>query len=234
MTTLIFAHSPLTGPSAWRAVAEIMQRTGFTVRTPALTDALTHPMLSGPPYYPKLAGAIAAAARGCDAPLLVAHSGGGALLPSVVQAMNSPPIGAIFVDALLPHPGKSWMETAPALQDQLRAMARDALLPPWSGWFPEGAIRALFPDDAGYAAFVAELPRAPIAYLEERAPHLTMGSTPCAYLQLSAGYAREAGDAERDGWRVQRLDLSHLSLITAPDVVAQAIGQLAAALQIAR
>ena len=44
--------------------------------------------------------------------ILVVHSGAGGQAPSILAAMDRA-AGVIFADAILPHPGRSWMETAP-------------------------------------------------------------------------------------------------------------------------
>ena len=62
------------------------------------------------------------------------------LLPEPVAAQaGSPPNVAI-----LPQPGRSWFDTAPADQGaQLRALAVDGLLPPYDEWFPPGVLEEL-------------------------------------------------------------------------------------------
>jgi hypothetical protein len=52
--------------------------------------------------------------------VLAGHSGAGALLPAIVDeiaaggdAADVAVHCAIFVDAILPHPGQTWFETAP-------------------------------------------------------------------------------------------------------------------------
>jgi hypothetical protein len=136
----------------------------------------------------------------------------------------------IFVDALLPHPGRSWFDGAPeAMRDQLRAGAQMGQLPPWDDWWPPGALEKLVPDAAAREALVGELEPLPLAYFEERAP--TLGVTaPAAYLQLSGGYAEEARLAGRQGWPVVSLPLNHLATVSRPQAVAGALASLAARL----
>ena len=52
---------------------------------------------------------------------------------------------------------------------------------------------------------------------------------PCAFLQLSAGYAAEAGQAKGRGWPTRRLDLNHLAMLTHADTVARELVSLATA-----
>jgi hypothetical protein len=125
----------------------------------------------GPPYYRKFAEAAAGSVTGPDreAPVvLVGHSGAGPLLPAVAEVLDGRVPAAVFVDALLPHPGRSWFDTAPGpLRKQLAGLVRAGRLPPWNAWFPSDAFVPLLPDEDLREPFVAELPRLPVAYFEE-------------------------------------------------------------------
>lgn len=187
-------------------------------------------MTGQPPYYARLVRSATASVAG-DSAILVVHSGAGSLVPAIAASCRIS--GAIFVDALMPHPGQSWLETVPPmLKSRLEKLSRDGRVPPWHRWWPDGAIRGLFTDEAFYARFVAELTDIPLAFLEERAPD---GALPqdfaAAYLQLGPGNAAEASTAGRSGWPVQRLALHHLALLTHPKEVAGAIADLAPPLQ---
>jgi hypothetical protein len=219
---LVLLHSPLVGPSTWAALTPILRARGHAVAVPDLT-----PILRGDgPYYDALA-TVAAAAVGEDN-ILVVHSGAGALVPSV--ALRVPLRGAIFVDALLPHPAESWFAGVPEpLGARLRGLTKDGRLPPWHAWWPKGAMEALLPDRRLGAAFVAEQGEVPLAYLDGVAPAIPL-MTPSAYLQLSAAYQEDADVFATKGWPVARLDLHHLAMLTHPDEVAPAIEQLAATL----
>ena len=105
------------------------------------------------PYYPKYATAAAAAVDGTSGPVVVVgHSAAGALLPAIAEAVGDRTRGAVFVDAMLPQPGRSWFDTAPpGLEAQLRGLADHGLLPPWHEWFPPGSLEALVPDPAAEA-----------------------------------------------------------------------------------
>lgn len=219
---LVLLHSPLVGPGTWRAIAPALEASGFDAAVPDFTADMAGP----PPYYSRLVRtASASVAR--DSAILVAHSGAGSLVPAI--AASGHVSGAIFVDALLPHPGQSWFETVPqTLKSRLETLARDGRAPPWHRWWPDGAIRSLFADEASYARFVSELKEIPLAYLEEPAPDLALDDKFAgAYLQLGPGNAAEASAAERLGWPVQRLALHHLALLTHADEVADAIADLA-------
>jgi hypothetical protein len=221
--TFVLVHSPLVGPSSWTRVAASLAALGHRALTPAAA-------LRGPaPYYPKLIEAAAGALTGGDASrnvFLVAHSGAGGFLPSIADAARCEIAGLMYVDALLPHPGRSWFDTAsPALAAHLRSLARDGLLPPWHEWWPRGVVETMLPDAEMRARFVAELEPLPLAFFEEPAPRAA-DVIPGAYLQLSAGYRTEAARVEAQGWPVRRLDLHHLALLTNLGEIASELNRL--------
>jgi Alpha/beta hydrolase family len=227
--TLLFVHSPLVGPSTWAATAQVLGTSGFRCQLPDLRNAFT----VGPPYYPKLAAAAAEAVAGSDPVVLLGHSAAGPLLPSIADAIAGRTRGAIFIDALLPHPARSWFDTAPpALRRQLQGMADDDLLPPWSDWFPPGAIETLLPDPALRRAFIEEIPQVPVSYFAEPAPLTRSWATvPCALVRLSAAYDNAADEAERRGWWVVRRNWDHLRMLTAASAVAGCITEALSAIQ---
>ena len=47
--------------------------------------------------------------------------------------------------------------------EQLRALASDGVLAPWSAWFGEDAMSDLVPDERVRAALEAEMPRLPLS-----------------------------------------------------------------------
>ncbi|MFZ1889260.1 MAG: hypothetical protein WAU33_14605 [Candidatus Binataceae bacterium] len=229
---LVMIHSPSVGPLTWRLCSDLLQRKGYPVCIPSLRDFAG----GDPPYYENAAEHIADAVRKCpraEPVTLIAHSGAGALLPTIAEKLDQP-CYAIFVDAILPHPGRSWFDTAPpVLSTHLRGLARNGLLPPWHEWFPPEVISALIPDPNARQRFIGELPRIRVAYLEERAP--TTGADRflrCGYLQLSDGYGAFANKAGKAGWVTLRASADHLAVLTRPEVVCTALVSLLEALGI--
>ncbi|MDQ0378332.1 alpha/beta hydrolase [Amycolatopsis thermophila] len=213
MTEFVLVHSPLVGPATWQGVAAELRARGHRVATPSLLGAFD----GDGPYYPKLAGAVR------EPGVLVVHSGAGALVPGIAARTGAP--RAVFVDALLPRPGRSWFDTAPPeLGDRLRELATGGRLPPWHEWFPPGTIDELLPGRRIRDAFVAELPRVPLAYFTEPVPDAPV--PPGAYLQLSDAYDGEAREAAERGWPVERIGGHHLAPLTDPAVVAAALARL--------
>jgi hypothetical protein len=223
---LLFVHSPVVGPTTWSPTAEVLRGRGFRCLVPGLTGVTT----SGPPYYSKLARAATEAVDD-DPVVLIGHSAAGPLLPVIADAVAT--VAAVFVDAFLPHPGRSWFDVAPVpLREQLLDIADAGRLPPWNEWFPANALEELVPDPNVRRQFVGEIPRLPLAYFLERAPMTRSWDTlPVAYMRFSAAYDHTADEAERLGWLVARRDWDHLRMLTAPDAVADLIGTAVSALR---
>lgn len=220
----VLLHSPLLGPLTWRAVAAALRVDGASAETPAWTPLS---QVDDGGFYQALAQPMAVQiAAGEGDPLLVAHSAAGALLPALASRLSRV-AGVIFVDAILPHPGRSWFDTAPqAFRDTLRAGAVAGLLPAWSDWWPPGALERLVPEETARDALIAELEPIPAAFFEEPAPDVPL-SAPAAYLKLSESYEDEARLANRQGWPLVRLPLHHLGPLTEPAAVARSLQGLA-------
>ncbi len=108
---------------------------------------------------------------------------------------------------------------------RLRAGAQMGELPPWSDWWPPGALERLLPDAMQREALVGELEPLPLAYFEEPAPaDVWEGAT--AYLQFSGAYDGESQAAARYGWPLVRLPLHHLAMLTDAAAVAAALESL--------
>lgn len=211
-------HSPLVGPRSWGRVADALRDRHIPAVVPSLLGArsMSHDAFAD------------AAALGTGPWLLVVHSGAGALVPSLVERFAC--VGVLFVDALLPHPGRSWTAGAPAdLVAALRGLVdRDGLLPPWHTWFGPDALTGLVPDDTLRAHVVADVPRVPLAYLEAEAPlHRRWEALPCGYLRLSESYLDEEREAASRGWATAAMAGHHLSAVTDPEAVAGAALDLA-------
>lgn len=106
---MVLIHSPLVGPFTWSLVAQQLQAGGFDVLVPVLTDSGETP----PPYWQQHAASVQQALVPIppERPLvLVGHSGAGSLLPVLAHTARRPITGYLFVDAVLPHPGKTQLD----------------------------------------------------------------------------------------------------------------------------
>ena len=218
----------MLGGLTWQAVAGELRDRGHdagVARWPRLGSLRAD-------FYRALANAIATELVGAPVTVVV-HSGAGALVPALEAACDNI-AGVIFADAILPHPGRSWFDTAPPqLADSLRSGSDFGMLPPWDRWWPPGALERLVPDEGQRNALVAELEPLPLDYFAEPAPPSDL-SAPAAYLQLSSAYDDEARAATRRGWPMVHLPLHHLAMLTHAEAVAGAIASLAEQLEAAR
>ena len=161
--------------------------------------------------------------------MLIAHSGGGPQLPALAAATGGV-VGMVLVDALLPHPGRSWSETVPdAFVDKLKTGAVQGRLAPWPQWWGDEGMRALLPDDELRDEFVRMCPAVPVDVIDEVMPEAP--EPPAVFVQLSPTYASETEAARARGWPVIVLDSHHLAPLTDPAAVADAIEQAVALLQ---
>ncbi|HZZ88637.1 MAG TPA: hypothetical protein VFE13_09930 [Caulobacteraceae bacterium] len=180
----------------------------------------------GPHWYASVAARIVAETD--QAPwVAVLHSGAGGFAPAIA-AVAKRLAGFVFMDAVLPYPGRSWRETAPpSLAVHLDALTDDGLLAPWNRWFGGDVMARLLPDAAQRTAFIADLPRVPVSFLDAVSPDLTEWERiAAAYLRLSDGYEAEAAEADRRVWPTARTRMHHLAMITDPDKVAALLTKL--------
>jgi len=220
---LLLVHSPLVGRATWDLVAAGLAGRGYPVSVPDLTGTVA----AGPPYCSRQAEVIASSASAKPA-ILIGHSGAGPLL-AAAGAILGQVRGYIFVDAGLPTPGQSWMETVPpALAVQAREMAdAQGWLPPWPQWWGEEVLAELIPDPQVRRHFAAGCPRLPLAMFEEvHPPAPQWPDAPAAYLQLSDAYEDQAAKARELGWPVTRWASHHLAPLTDPDLVTQSLREL--------
>jgi pimeloyl-ACP methyl ester carboxylesterase len=219
-TTVVLIHSPLVGPFTWQPVATVLRNRGYKVVVPALSLA------KGPPFFANLAAQATSELRAepAESALYVAHSGAGAIIPAAIEAGHAD-AAVLFVDAVLPQPGMSWLENAPALlREHLIKQCREGLLPRWCDWFPRETLISLLPDQILRERFIDELSLLPVGYFEEREPRSSRWPVArCGYLQLSAAYEAETQSARSRGWIVRSKDSNHLAMITDPNSVAAAI-----------
>jgi len=220
---LLLVHSPLVGCATWDLVAADLGGRGYEVGVPDLADTVT----AGPPYCLRQAQVIARSASGQPA-ILIGHSGAGPLL-AAAGAIIGRVRGYVFVDAGLPMPGQTWMDTVPpGLATHVRGMAdaRGWLLP-WPQWWGDEALAELLPDPAARQHFAAGCPRLPLAMFEEvHPPAPRWPDAPGAYLLLSEAYQDQAARARELGWPVTEQMSHHLALLTEPGRVAGSLREL--------
>jgi pimeloyl-ACP methyl ester carboxylesterase len=221
---LLLVHSPLVGCGTWEPIARDLAGDGYAVAIPDLAGTVA----AGSPYHLRLAQVIANSAAGQPA-ILIGHSRAGPLLATAGTMLGEGLRGYVFVDARLPAPGRTWMETVPpGLAARMHDMADpQGWLPPWSQWWGEEELAALLPDPAVRQHFATGCPRLPLAMFEETYPPAPgWPDAPGGYLQLSEAYQDDAARARELGWPVRQQLSHHLALLTEPGQVAREVRKL--------
>jgi hypothetical protein len=222
----VLVHSPLIGPTSWLPVAQELERRGRAAVVPSLLGVAEAPA----PQWRYVPDAMRVATSDLRRPVvLVGHSGAGLLLPVIASAVGVDVASLVFVDSFLPPPTGRVLLGPAAFMDQLRAIARDGVLPPWSSWFGANAMRELVPDQRLRAALEAEMPRLPLSYFDASVPLPEAWSRrPCGYLLLSADpYGQSAAEARTRGWPVADIPgVRHLAIATNPTMVTDELLEL--------
>lgn len=219
----VLIHSPLVGPTTWLPVAHELERRG---REAVIPSQLGVAAARAPQWRLVPEAVRAATERGPNPIVVVGHSGGGLLLPTIADALTVEVSALIFVDSFLPPASGSLRLAPPALMDRLRALASDGMLPRWSSWFGEDTMRELVPDERLRAALEEEMPRLPLSYFEASvAVPDSWSARPCAYLLFTAEpYGESAAEARDRGWPVAEvLGVGHLAMASEPIAVTDAL-----------
>lgn len=204
----------MVGPSSWLPTAEVLRQRGARCHVPTPADPLTP--------WRDWSRQLQVALPPVDQPILIGHSAAGFLLPSLAAALNAAAL--VFVDARVPPPQGITRPVDGPFFDFVKTLPLEGgLLPPWSQWWPDGAIEAHFPDPSEWAEFEADLPRLPLTWFDDRADVPVWDSRPCGYLQLSKLFEPEAMAAIKRGWPVVHIDGSHLHPTVEPVESANAI-----------
>lgn len=212
--------SPFLGPLVWEQVAGRLSGHGLRATVP---DPPRAAFASPADVLDWLVSALPSAGEF----ILVPHSNAGLYVPAIAARRSVR--GFVFVDAVLP-PRDGRMRVAPdALVNRLRtSVGSDGLLPPWTSWWPEEDVAALFPDRQSRVLIEAEQRRLPLAYLTSEVDIASgWDSTPWgSYVAFGDTYAEEIADARGRGWRTVVVDGSHLHMLCDPDGVAELLTEI--------
>ena len=224
---LVLVHSPLVGPFTWSLVDELLHQRDFETLVPVLTDVegIDIPLWQQHAEAVKRALGLIPQTRPL---ILVGHSGAGPLLPAIRQVTGHPVTKYIFVDAGLPHGGKSRLaemeENSPDLLKELRPhLEAGGRFPEWS----DEELREVIPHDRLRRAMLAELhPRSLAFFLEPLPIVANWPDAPCAYMLLSPAYRRPAEQARQKGWAYRSFDAGHFHMLMDPAAVTRALIEL--------
>ena len=215
--TVVLIPSPLLGPATWTSTARALERRGWHAVVPSLAAVSR----SEPPHWPAGTDAIVGAAEDRQV-ILVPHSNAGLYMPVAVDALRDQVVGIVFVDAALPETGYV------AQRDFLNTMVgSDGRLPPWTSWWDEADVAALFPNTDIRKLVEVEQPRMPITYWDHPPPVLDgWDRVPCSYLWFGEPYDKAADTASTRGWTTRQIPGGHLHMVVDPDAVAATVLEL--------
>jgi pimeloyl-ACP methyl ester carboxylesterase len=194
---------------------------------PTLTDSGETP----PSYWRQHAACVqqALASIPQERPLvLVGHSGAGSLLPVLAQAAQHSVKAYLFVDAGLPHPGKTQLEemeaSVPAFAQELRQLlAEGSRFPNWKN----EDLREVLPDGRARQQMLVELRPRPLNFFEEVLPEVSGWSdAPGGYLLFTQGYRHFLEQAQRAGWPSRTLPAGHFHMLVDPVAVTATLVEL--------
>jgi len=222
---LALIHSPLVGSLTWTRVAALLAARGVSAWLPELHDDPADPR----PFWQQQAESAALALAGVPTAqpmVLVGHSGAGALLPAIRQALGRRVAGYVFVDAGLPVDGQSRLATFGDEQASFREfLAAGGRFPNWT----LADLQDIVPDPALAARLAADLRPRALPFWDEPIPVFAgWPDAPGAYLLLTETYRRAADQARALGWPVRELPAGHFHMLVEPEAVAQAVLELAA------
>ena len=152
-------HSPLVGPITWSAVADELSRRQVGVVVPDLGAPVETE--TGPHWkrHVALAARAIASVPAAASVVLVGHSGAGALLPAIRDAMDRACAGYIFVDAGLPSANEPRKGTGGFARHLDEIHAQGERFPHWS----DEDLRDVLPVPAVRTALLRELrPQPPV------------------------------------------------------------------------
>lgn len=215
---LVLLPSPLLGAGAWAGAAAALRQAGWATTVsevparPSTVDEVARRFLDDLPSDRSL--------------VLVPHSNAGLFVPRLSEQRDV--VATVFVDAALPPVAGDFPIAPPSLVARVEATAdADGLLPPWTRWWEEDAVDALFPGPAARRRVEATQPRVSLSYLRSTL-HAPTGwsERPSAYLGFGDTYAAEVEQAQRWGWPVEALTGRHLHQLVQPEQVAERVTAL--------
>jgi hypothetical protein len=214
---LVLMASALIGPTAWARVEHELSSRGWDVMTAPSADE------ADPATATEAALAYATAIPADRPVILIPHSNAGNFVPTLIEIRNVERV--VFVDATIPM-ASGTQPLAPAeFLTALEPLADDdGILPPWTEWFDEPDVAALFPDAATRSHIEAAQAQLPLDFLRgELRIEAGWDRTPSSYLAFGGTYADDVARARALSWPVIELDGRHLHMVVDPAGVADAI-----------
>lgn len=213
----LLVHSPLVGPSTLAPLAKELEDRGHDTVLPDLRDVVDEPRPSW------LIDQAVAHGQTKQIDVAVAHSGSGAVLPSISAAVGTRV--AIFLDAVLPEASSRVHVTPEGQRALLEEHAEAGLLRPWLSWWPPDLVDQMLPDAHQRRRLEQEQRRLPLSFYDHDIA-LPPDWVPSGFIALGRAYLDELSEAQRRGWPTRQLALTHLAPATHPRATADAVASL--------
>jgi pimeloyl-ACP methyl ester carboxylesterase len=231
--TIVLLGGSGLGPWAWERVTPILNGHGFRTLTPELPatgdDGTPAADVSLIDWIDDVTDLLAAQHQ--PDVTLVAHSFAGYIAAGVLARGAGRIRVAVFLDAMLPQPGRSWFDVmGPAVERLMSGLAGNGAVP----WFTREQLDQLHPrhgiSEADYAWMRSKLRPQPIATYAR--PAITAPLDPAgarlAYVRCLRTTPPAADVSEHSpGWAFRTLGTGHWPMITDPAATAQVIEELA-------
>lgn len=218
MTDIVLVHGAFQGGWVWNALADHLRPAGFRVHAPTLSGCGylrrgLRPETGPAEWIEELLAYLRLHASGRV--ILAGNSFAGLLCAAVLMRAPERVARAVFIDAMLPEPGKSFVDLAGAPFAGILAKhtGPDGLVSPWPPpvfgipedlWPEFGPRLETFPVSAFHAPFEGDFtPAAPCAYI-------ACQRTASPFIRAMAGRARDLG------WPLRELDSGHCPMVTHP------------------
>lgn len=221
------------GPWAWERVTPILNARGFCTLTPELRatgdDTTLATEVSLADWIDDVSDFLAAQDQ--HDVTLVAHSFAGYVAAGVLARDVAQPGTAVFLDAVLPEPGRSWFDVmGPGVEQFMSGLANDGAIP----WFTREQLDQLYPghgiSDTDLAWMRSRIRPQPIATYAQPAiaKPLDAVSARLTYIRCRRTTPPAADIGENSpGWTLRTLDTGHWPMITDPAATAQIVEELA-------
>lgn len=222
MARFVFVHGAFQGGWVWKLVSDLLQEKGHEIHTPTLSGCgyLSHGLREGfdlNTYIDDIVDYIRT--EDLKDVVLVAQSYSGMICGAVIAQVSELLRRAIFLDAVIPEQGRSFVDIAGAPFDQMLGKHRDGFkINPWplpvfgvegdkAPWFQQRLCP--FPE----AAFRTPLPVAFDPNATE-VSFITCTKTMAPFIRAQAETARSLR------WPIREFDEGHCSMVMNPQLVA--------------
>jgi pimeloyl-ACP methyl ester carboxylesterase len=234
MATFVVAHGAWSAGWAWKKMRPLMQAAGHEFWTPTHTGLgerahLAHPDVDLDTHIQDIMAVLET--EDLNDVYLIGHSYGGMVATGVADRAGARIKHVIYLDAFAPKDGQSVFDLQ---QPEALARMRDGAQASGDGWrLPSNPM----PPDTAPEDVTWAMPRRkpqPIKTFEAKLKLSAEPSAPRTYIYCKRArpddnFRQFLERAKGEGWRTYEIDASHNPHITAPDLLAGILQEIASA-----